>query len=489
MNSRFIVLQAFVAVSAFGLFGCSRSDETAKPGPAADSPQATQNVVLITLDSTRADRLSTYGYDRPTSPRLDALAADGVKFEFAIAQSGLTPVSLASILTGMNPYEHGLRVMHGRVGYQLPSECVTLAEQLKTAGCATGAFVGAFSASQRFSLEQGFDTFTTGFDAEQAASEAVSAAGRVEVGSFQCHADEVTRAASEWIEKQPGRFFVWLHFFDPHDAGLVPPADAATVFEPRSASEDDARRAAYETEIHYMDAQIGRLIDTLRQRNLYDETVIVVVASQGTGLGEHGWWGGEALWQPQLHVPLLVRIPGKPAGKAIPDLVRTIDVAATIREAVGLVAEGEGSGLSLMNLIDGEPDAEPRFAYADLRDIRSDYARAVTKDGAAPDRLYCVMDRDWKLIFHELRPAESDVFYLEVDPNEEKNVVVQYPEQSHRLLMVLLAMAGEADKLSLNLGADDDAMKALEELGYLSGSKGGSKTAASKPAEIAPSDK
>lgn len=456
--------------------GCSRESSKPATPPTPTAAKAKYNVLLVTLDTTRADRLGCYGYDRPTSPRLDALAADAVRFDQAIAQAALTPISHASILTGLNPYEHGLRLLHGVRGYTMNDKCVTLAELLRPAGCRTGAFVSAFPCSQRYTLNRGFDEFFTGFDYGRAAREAVAADGQIRVDEFQCRADVVTDAAIRWINDGGEPFFAWVHYFDPHDAVLQPPAGSTPTFEPRGSTPEDKLRAVYDAEVSYMDAQFGRLLDALKQKNAYDKTVIVVVADHGEGLGDHNWWHHGALWQEQIRVPLLVRVPGGPKGMVVGDLVRTIDIFPTIAEAVG-VPHKPVTGESMMPLLHGEKEETPRVAYAECCDPRSGFADDFkARTGRPVGNMYAIVHPEWKYIWHELNEDSSELYHLADDPREQTNLLPDatpaHQEIEAELLKTLVDWAGNADNLNPRRLVPTDAgnaaaQKALQDLGYL----------------------
>jgi arylsulfatase len=184
---------------------------------------------LITLDTTRADRLGCYGYSRQTSPNIDALAADAARFEMAIATA-------AAILTGLYPHHHGLRVFYGPVGHFLSDDHPTLATILAARGWQTGAFISAYPASERFGLDQGFDFYETGVaasvmrqDPRKRPPREVQWA-RQRTAMAQRRADATTDEALAWLERARRPFFAWVHYFDPHDSSLIPPAEVTDRF-------------------------------------------------------------------------------------------------------------------------------------------------------------------------------------------------------------------------------------------------------------------
>jgi arylsulfatase A-like enzyme len=422
---------ASVIACLLSIAGCRRNS-TAGEHTAAhpDGP----NVLLVTLDTTRADHLSCYGYGQRTSANLDRLAAEGALFANAIAQAAVTPVSHASILTGLNPYTHGLRVMHGTDENRLRDSCVTLAEVYHGAGYRTAAFVSAFPVTERFGFDQGFDVFDADF-LVQDASTIVSGDGVVNTGRNQRRADETTDRALAWLAAVEEPFCVWLHYFDPHDPQLRPPDEFMREHPLRPGPMKDMLRALYDVEIRFMDQQLGRVFETLRESGRLDRTVVVVTADHGEGLGDHDWWTHGILYQEQIHVPLIIRAPGVRAGTRVDWLVRTIDIMPTVLELAGLGRERfpATDGASLVPLL-SEGAADPGYAaYADSINMLTYQFSAGISD-EKNDMLFAEMDGTWKYIHHALRPGESELYNLREDPRELTNLFTSRPEQVPRLL-------------------------------------------------------
>jgi arylsulfatase A-like enzyme len=408
--------------------GCRR---TPPPPPPHDGP----NILLITLDTTRVDRLGCYGYPGETTPHLDALADAGTRFELAICSAAVTPVSHASILTGLRPYTHGLRVLHGHAENRLPEANLTLAEVLKDAGYQTAAFISAFPAGSHFGLAQGFDTFDE--DYPEAEKGNVDPAGNVNTGQSQRHAGDTTDSALAWLETRPrGRpFFLWLHYFDPHDPRLLPPPDYFNLYAPSAdLSLEDQLRAIYDIEVRFMDHHIGRFLDALRERGLFDDTLIVVTADHGEGLGDHDWWTHGILYQEQIHAPLIIRGPGAPAGRVVSPLVRTIDILPTLCALADLpprVVPSTG-GVDLSPLL--APDVPPPAldAYADSVNMLT-YRFAKGIEDKKNDMLFCIIEYPWKYIHHLKRPAESELYHLVDDPRELDNRFAAEPARVEKM--------------------------------------------------------
>ena len=428
------------------------------------------NVVLITLDTTRADHLGCYGYPQDTSPVLDALAADAVRFETAISTTAITPIAHASIFTGTNPYRHGLRVFYGGAGDFLTEDHPTMATLLRRAGWATGAFVSAYPASERYGMHWGFDAFDTGLDAAAMTRDPSQLPPhdglwqRRRTSFAQRRADATVDQALTWLEDVGKPFFLWSHFFDPHDPSLVPPKSVTDRFGAFGVGPDHAK-AVYDPEIFFMDREIGRLLDALRARGDYDDTVIVVVSDHGQGLGDHGWFPHRLLYQEQIRVPLIVRVPGGRRGVTVPDLVRGIDVLPTILEIVGVDPPAGVQGQSLVDLMAGRPEPE-RLAYAEVLNTLDDLAPDALPQHQK-DLLFCTMDRRFKLIHHKLAPENTELYDLESDPGELENVARDRPGEVRRLVAAL-EESGAMDVVPQppSEPMSRDAVEKLESLGY-----------------------
>ena len=447
-----------IAVSAvvIGLRGSARR---------AAAPTPMLNVVLITLDTTRADRLGAYGYDAPTSPRIDALAQAGTLFTNAYTSASVTPVSHASILTGLHPYGHGLRVLHGLDENRLREEAVTLAEVLKHAGYLTAAFVSAFPAGSRFGLSQGFDTFDEDFG-QTPPDTIVTAEGTVNTGNNQRRASVTTDLALDWLDSATGPWFLWIHYFDPHDVRLLPPPEFMAQFPAPTGPVPDRLLAVYDIEIQYMDRQLGRVLDALETAGRGADTVVALVSDHGQGLGDHGWWTHGVLYEEQIKAPLIVRGPGVPAGRRVNDLVRTIDLMPTLLEMAGVDPEADMDGTSLMPLLRGDPLGEAVVAYADSVNMLT-YGSASGFSDDKNEMLFAVIDGRWKYIHHLIREQESELYDLALDPGELENLYASRPEHVERLRQDLAARAFQPDARQGRGQMSHDDLERLRSLGYL----------------------
>jgi choline-sulfatase len=388
------------------------------------------DVVLLTLDTTRADRLGCYGARGADTPNLDALAARGARFLNAYSHVPLTCPSHASILTGLIPPRHGV---HDNGGFALGDGPRTLAEVFVDAGYRTGAFVSAFVLDRRFGLGRGFATYED--DVETGNRDDIEASVRASV--------TVDRAV-RWLRADRERpIFLWTHFYDPHRP-YEPPEPFATRFRDR----------LYEGEVAYMDSEIGRLLAAVAERGR--PTLVVAVGDHGESLGEHGELAHNYfIYGATQRVPLLLSLPGYlPRGQVVAPVVRAVDVMPTILDAAGLAVPGDLDGRSLVPLITGRSSEEPGPAYLESYHPRFWWgARELLGLRTGP----------W-LFIHSLRP---ELYRPEEDPGETRDLSAQNAAEMERLRLRLEALKGKADPLEERRAVDSDAEARLRSLGYL----------------------
>ncbi len=316
---------------------------------ASDRP----NVLLISIDTLRADHLGCYGYTAVRTPVIDQLAREGVRFERAFSTVPLTLPAHASILTGTYPSYHGIR---DNAGYVLPQDQTTLAEVLKKEGYSTAAVVGAYVLDSKFGLDQGFDHYYDNFD--------LSRYENISPGYIQRTGDEVVQESIRWLSSvRPKPFFLWVHLYDPHDP-YTPPEPYASKHPGRP----------YDGEIEFTDSNVGVLLAALKQRGLYENTLIILAGDHGESLGEHGEEKhGFFVYNATLHVPLIFRLPGgREAGRTVDDNVSLVDLFPTVVQWLGLSRSStfsyQGVGLSSVLLGKGRVNrsdllAECYYAY------------------------------------------------------------------------------------------------------------------------------
>lgn len=303
------------------------------------------NVLVITLDTTRADHLGCYGYETAETPVLDTLAGQAIRFDDAVAVVPITLPSHATIFTGLDPPNHGVR-HNGE--FRLDDEHETLAEVLRDAGYETAAFISAFVLDARFGLSQGFDLY----DDNVGVATADSATAFVKP-IYERPAGAVTDAATQWLgQRDRDRpFFAWVHYFDPHDPYDPPPPFAARF-----------RGRSYDGEIAYMDAEIGRLLEAVKTHGKWDDTLIVVVGDHGEGLGEHNeTTHAKLIYDATMRVPLLIACPSlfRRPHVVVDRVVSVADVFPTVLDLIGVESNKPCDGRSL---VDGQPDPD-RMIY------------------------------------------------------------------------------------------------------------------------------
>ena len=297
------------------------------------------NLLLITIDTLRPDRLSCYSPKYVRTPAIDALAAKGALFEKAFANTPTTLPSHADILLGVTPYTHGV---HENSKTKVPAGFLTLAEHLKRNGYAAGAFVGAFPLDSRFGLNRGFDAYDDAFPKAAAAG-----------GAPERKAEQVLAPAIAWLARQTGRWFCWVHLWDPH-APYSPPEPFLSRY----------KNDPYSGEAAYVDAELDKLFTFLRTKGLADRTFVVVTADHGESLGEHGELTHSYFaYNSTLWVPLIIAGPGIPASRTA-DYVSHVDIFPTVCELLNVPTPPSLQGASLGPLLKGKkgtPGARPIY--------------------------------------------------------------------------------------------------------------------------------
>jgi arylsulfatase A-like enzyme len=384
----------------------------------------------------------------------------------------VTPVSHASILTGLNPYHHGLRVLHGLIANRLSEENSTLAEIWLELGGETAAFVSAFPVTAAFGLDQGFNHFDALFPQSDGKG-LVSKEGIVNSERSQRKADKTTKAAIEWLNKKANLdipLFMWVHYFDPHDPTLLPPREILDKFKPTSQRKEDILRAIYDAEVFYMDFYIGKLLEAFKKRGLWNKTIIVVVADHGEGLGDHNWWSHGILYQEQIHVPLIIRVPGMKEGLRISSMVSTIDLMPTILEAAGIhpAIWPHMDGESLIEAMKIGRTTKQRFAYADsVNMLTYNWPGIKDKYDRKNEKLYCLMGGTYKLIYHQLLPNNTEFYNLQTDPRETSNWAVSRPLMMQILMDHLESLNAFSDIMPDIISSDLERIEKLRSLGYI----------------------
>lgn len=438
------VVLLVLAAAAIVLLGPGR-------GPLGRSPAAPRNVLLITLDTTRADHLGCYGDAQAQTPNIDRLAGEGVRFARVYAPAPLTLPSHTSIMTGLYPARHEVR----NNGHTLAPKWRTLAAVLKARGFATAAFVSSFSVDSRFGLGQGFDVYDDTFDVQVPLKGA----------NAERRAEATFARFSRWFERGvPDRFFAWVHYYDPH-----------LPYDPPSPYRERLAGRPYDGEIAYMDHFVGAAVDALQAKGLLDQTLVVVAGDHGEGLGEKVELGhGLFLYEETMRVPLIVRDPALfPRPRVVESEVRLIDVAPTILETLGLEAEAPGlDGRSLLPWIKDKTRA----------DLPSLVETFYPRENFGWSELVGLVDGPWKYI----QAPRPELYDLKSDPGETRDLAASSQDRAAelrtRLEQVLLSLSPAPGAASGQAAVPTEARDRLRSLGYVS-------FAPDKPGAVAPDPK
>jgi len=435
MQTPFSFMRRFAALTLFLV--CAFTGSGA--GPAPGKP----NVVLITLDTVRADRMGFLGSKKPLTPHLDALAREGIVFEHAYSQAPITPVSHASILTGTYPQFHGIRNFGDRLTAGVPF----LPEILHSQGYRTGAFVSSIILDPKngfaSGFERGFDRYDAGFHRQKT--------GEKREASMQRRGEITLTHTLEWLGQQRGApFFLWFHLWDAHD-----PYNPPEPYRTRFAGDP------YNGCIAYVDATVGKLLDYLRKQGLYDNTLIAVAADHGESLGEHGELTHSIfLYDSTIRVPLLLKLPGnRQAGQRVAATASLVDLVPTLLEALGQTPPPGVQGLSLLPLI-GNPQAADRPSMAVGDHSERSFGWSALTSLRVAHHLY-------------VRAPKPELYDLSANPDETQNGYAANRPLAARLdtqLVNFVKRVSAGAPSASQGGLDDRSREKLSALGYVASS-------------------
>jgi arylsulfatase A-like enzyme/Tfp pilus assembly protein PilF len=433
------------------MIGCGRAEKAEQPVEAPNTewrgevaPQDL-NVILITLDTLRSDRVSSYGSDLVDTPNIDSFAKEGVLFSNAASTVPFTLPAHSSIHTGLYPPGHGVRE---NVGYILDPGIPTLAEVLSGGGWATAGFISAFVLDGRWGIGRGFDHYFDDFnlaDFETPNLASVQRSGDVTVGE-----------AVRWLDGRPRDipFFLWLHLYDPHDP-YTPPEPFKSRYPGRP----------YDGEVAFTDSLIGEFRQALEERGLLSSTLVILTADHGEGLGDHGESShGFFIYDSTIHVCLIVRPPtAAQGGRVVDTAVSHVDIFPTILDAVGVNAPEPVHGQSLLPIVAGEDLELDRGVY-------SESLYPLLHYGWAPLR---AIRADHRKLISAPRP---EVFDIVADPREERDLSLEQPSLTGELEKRLSDLRAKIDREAPAAGAaldiDPETLAQLQALGYAAGQGG-----------------
>jgi len=400
-----------------------------------NSSRDIRNVILISIDTCRADHLSCYGFKSKTTPNIDAVAAEGFLFEAVVSSVPLTLPAHSSMLTGTIPPYHGV---HDNFDY-LDDTNVTLAEILKEAGFTTGAVISAFVLDAQFGIEQGFDAYHDHFESPLEDNEVEQRQG-----------EETTRVALDWLEKnRSDRFFLFLHYYDPH-ARYQPPEPFVSQFP----------SDPYAGEIAYVDDCIGQVIQQLKELKLYDSTLLIITADHGEMLGEHGEPTHDYfVYQGAIRVPLIFKLPGRDKPARIKPIAALVDIVPTVCSLLKIDTPEQVQGVDLSPSFQGRDIAEQN---------RHVFCESLTATKYQANSLLAIVSDQYKYI----QTTRPELYDLVEDPAESNNLVEQLGQQA----LIMQDRLAELLEQSVRGDFPDDAMEMdartiarLQSLGYVGG--------------------
>lgn len=441
------------AVSVLPILGCGRGEQAEPPTPVAVSGSAWRgdiapkdlNIVLITIDTLRLDRVSAYGSDRVQTTNIDSFASDGVMFLNAASTVPFTFPAHSSILTGLYPPGHGVRE---NVGYHLDDSVPTLAEVLSSAGWSTAGFVSAFVLDRRWGIARGFDHYFDDFDLS-------GLEGSANLGSVQRSGDVTVAEAVRWLDGRPqdAPFFLWLHLYDPHDP-YTPPEPYKTMYPNRP----------YDGEVAFADSLIGVFRRALEHRGLLSHSLVILTADHGEGLGDHGeGFHGFFVYDTTVHVPFIVRPPSATGcRRVVQNAISHVDIFPTVLDAVDVPAPKPVHGTSLLPLITGEGGKD--------RGVYSESLYPLLHYGWSP--LRAIRTDSYKLI----SAPRPEVYDVRTDHREEHDLSGQQPAVVEDLEVQLAELRTkiepEAPTSKTAPDLDPQTLAQLRALGYAAGQGG-----------------
>jgi len=395
------------------------------------SEQDDLNILLITVDTIRPDRLSCYSTEYLQTPRIEALAESGAVFDRAFAHNPTTLPSHANILLGTTPLAHGV---HDNGKFNVNERFLTLAEYLKESGYSTGAFIGAFPLDSRFGLSQGFDVY----------DESYSLPGKFTLPERR--AEDVIRAALVWLERQSSKWFSWIHLWDPHTM-YFPPEPFRTKFK------DDL----YSGEVAYVDSELGKLFDFLEEEDFLENTLVILTGDHGESLGEHGELTHNYFaYNSTLWAPLIIAGPGLES-RRIAEYVCHVDIFPTICDILGMEKPPFLQGVSLLPLMEGKK-IEERIIYFESLDPYYNMALAPLRG---------FIEEGGKFFDSPL----PEFYDLKNDFNESSNIIQRINKEKYeeRLKKLMEGLSSEQAGDSARR-VDQETQKKLRSLGYIASS-------------------
>jgi arylsulfatase A-like enzyme len=489
-----LIIGLVLAAGAFAYINLNSTSGELSTGNMQVASHEKPNVILITIDTLRADHLGCYGNENMITPNIDSLSAGGVTFMRATAQVPLTLPSHTSILTSTYPPTHGVR---DNAKYQFGDYLPTLADVLKENGYQTTAFISAFVLDSRFGIDKGFEIYDDNiqnqayFYFSSASPPFALAIGFKLLGLVPPHkperkAEKTTKAVIDWLEENSGnRFFLWIHYFDPHGP-LNPPPPYDTLYlssetdrgefldnVPRygsllgqsdsrelTAKEIEGIRALYRGEVTYTDYYIGLLLEQLKKQGVEDKTLLVLTADHGQSISEHDYIGHSMeLYRETMHVPLILHCPEMiRSGQAVETPVQSIDIMPTILDLLDIETPETCRGRSLIPLTMAKrAGLEARFSYLETLHPKPGKMKLIGLDSG-----------EYKYI-KALEGDREELYWIKNDPIEANNIAATDLERTGIMRKKLQEMLEGMEEYSSSteIPMDRQTMEAMRALGYI----------------------
>ncbi len=420
MNRKLLLVPLFI-ILIFSFF-CNKNENISKSN--------TKNVLLITIDTLRFDRLSVYTDKYLRTKNIDEFSRDSIVFTRAFSHNPVTLPSHTNILTGVTPLYHGIS---DNTGFRLGDKFLTIAEYLKRKGYDTGAFVGAFPLDTRFGLSQGFDVYDDNYGAHN----------KMKIFFVERKAEKVITPALNWLKNRKNRWFMWVHLFDPHQP-YFPPEEFRNKF----------KSDLYSGEVAYTDSQLKRLFDYLKEKRLLNNTLVILTADHGEALGEKGEQTHSYFaYNNTIHIPLIIHIPNY-KHKIINQNVCHIDIFPTICDYVGLKIPPHVQGKSIFRII--ENNEQQGLIYFES-------LTAYLNRGWAPLRGF--IDNNIKFIDQPI----AEVYDIEKDISENNNLAKEYDLKKLRARLFGLMKKYENKNRTKRGKISSEMRKRMQSLGYFAG--------------------
>ena len=414
--------------------------------PVWAAPASSPNVVVITIDTLRADHVGCYGDRNVKTPNIDALAHEGVRFERAFTPVPVTLPAHTALFTGTYPLRSG---MHDFADNKLNPSQPTLASVLKAKGYATGAVIGSAVLDSRFGLNHGFDFYYDHFD--------FSRLQESNLDEMERPGDAVADQAIDWLDQNyKNKFFLWMHLYDPH-----------YPYRPPSPYSEEYKDRPYDGEIAFADSQVGRLIRELKEKGVYQNTLIVLTGDHGESLGEHGEkTHGFFIYNSTLHIPVVIRLPQGPASRTTSALISLPDLMPTVLSYLKIDVPPEVQGHNLLPLLDDNHKDSNASLYAETFLPRLHFNWSELR-GAETEN------------YHFIDAPKPELYDLSKDPGETNNLYSEkkaVSEEMRAKLTALIQQYGAGQELAQKTGLDPALMERLKSLGYAGFSGGGTPT-------------